>query len=77
MTVVAIYAKMAENVLMVSIRILANVVQNTLVNIVPKTLMSVPFDQIYAKMEPPVPTPMGVIPAFVSMDLKEKIVKLT
>ena len=77
MTVVAIYVKMAENVLMVSIRILANVVQNTQVNIVPKMLTSVPFDQIYAKMEPPVPTPMGVIPAFVSMDLKEKIVKLT
>ena len=77
MTAVVIYVKMAENVLMASIRILANVAQNTRDNTVPKMLTSVPFDQIYAKMEPPVPTPMAVIPAFVSMDLKGKIVKLT
>ena len=68
---------MVENVSTDLILTHAIVLQNTQDNIVLKMSMSVPFVQIYVKMELHVPIQTVDIRVFVLMDSKEKIVKLT
>ena len=68
---------MVENVSTDLILTHAIVLQNTQDNIVLKMSMSVPFAQIYVKMELHVPIQTVDIRVFVLMDSKEKIVKLT
>ena len=72
-----ISVKMVENVSTDLILTHAIVLQNTQDNIVLKMSMSVPFVQIYVKMELHVPIQTVDIRVFVLMDSKEKIVKLT
>ena len=67
---------MVENVSTDLILTHAIVLQNTQDNIVLKMSMSVPFVQIYVKMELHVPIQTVDIRVFVLMDSKEKIVKL-
>lgn len=73
--VTVIYVKMEDGVSTESIRIRANVLQNTPDNTVLKTLTNVPCDRIFVRMALLAPTPTEATLAFALMALKERTAK--